>query len=165
MFEKVRVQIDPLAADNDCYNNCVAKKVRDGGEVVVGWRLTPATTSSALGPLIASLDHHAIWQSPDGELIDISPRVALKGDQLRTGIADENVEFKRDPEASFDANGRARSSKYVPLASDTFGYLQEACDWANQADKYDAAGNTGQSLYAQKRVKDFLDRHLTHFKK
>ena len=72
IFPHVPVEIDPLSKGNECYQNCVAKSQREGGLVVVGWRRTFATVGV---PLIANLDHHAIWRSPSEALIDISPWV------------------------------------------------------------------------------------------
>ena len=160
MFEKVNVRIDPLATDNNCYNNCLAKMERNGGDVVVGWRRTPATTPTRQGVLLASLDHHAVWRSPTGELIDISPRVALKGDQLLTGIVDSEIDFEPEPEATFDAEGRALPSRYVPLACDTFGLLQQACNWANRAAGHESARRADKAAYANRKVKQLLEQHV-----
>ena len=155
MFEKVRVEVDPQASENNCYNNCVAKAVRDGGEVVVGWRRTPATTQ---GGLIVSLDHHAVWRSPSGELVDISPRVAATGGQLVV-ITDKEIEFRPDPEATFLEDGRARPSQYVPGAEDTWGLLKQACEWANSSAAHAAAGDQQKAQYANDKARALLNQH------
>jgi hypothetical protein len=53
---RVRVEIDPLATDNESYNNCLARVRLSGGAVVVGWRLLKAAEH---GGHITSREHHA----------------------------------------------------------------------------------------------------------
>jgi len=79
IFLCVPVAIAPLCRDNECSANCVAKAERDGGRVLVGWRKTCASVGAKL---IATLDHHAIWESPSGALIDISARVRFFNGRL-----------------------------------------------------------------------------------
>jgi hypothetical protein len=155
MFQKVRVDIDPQATPNNCYNNCGTKVCRDGGEVVVGWRKTPATTQ---GGLIVSLDHHAVWQSPSGELIDITPRVILTGGHELT-VTDKEIEFCPAPEATFFEGGRARPSQCVPEAEDKWGLLKRACDWANNSAEHKAAGRGEKAQYADDKAKALLNQH------
>lgn len=156
MFIKVKVVVDPQSLDNDCYRNCVAKVARDGGEVVVGWRRTPA---SERGSLIASLDHHAVWRSPAGELIDISRRAALDQGRLVTGIEDVVIDFEIDPEATFSPTGVGRISRYVPLVDDRFGLLHKACELATASAEFRAGGLADKAEYAHRKAQQLLDRH------
>lgn len=156
MFTKVKVVVDPQSLDNDCYRNCLNKVARDGGEVVVGWRLTRASEGSAL---IASLDHHAVWRSPIGELIDISRRAALEQGRLVTGIEDVEIDFEIDPEATFSASGMSRLSRYVPLVDDKFGLLHKACELATASAEHRAEGRPDKAEYAHRKAQQLLDRH------
>lgn len=156
MFIKVKVVVDPLSLDNDCYRNCVNKVAREGGEVVVGWRRTPASEHNAL---IASLDHHAVWRSPSGELIDISRRVALDRGRLVTGIEDAEIDFEVDPEATFSPAGVGRASRYVPLVDDKFGLLRKACELASASAEFRADGLLDKADYAHRKAQQLLDRH------
>jgi hypothetical protein len=61
----VVVQPEPWAKAAHCFRN-VRQKVRENGEEVFGWLFT-----IRYGVLIAH--HHAIWRSPAGDLIDITP--------------------------------------------------------------------------------------------
>src|SRR5262245_1329679 len=105
LFIRIPVQIDPLSRENDCYPNCVAKVERDGGNVVVGWRRTRATTDVNL---IATVDHHAVWRNPSGALIDISSRIHIFNGRLEI-ITDRYSYFMPDASATFE-DGRARPS-------------------------------------------------------
>lgn len=156
MFVKVKVAVDPLSLDNDCYANCVKKVARDGGDVVVGWRLTPASEGPAL---IASIDHHAVWRSPTGELIDVSRRAVLDRGRLVTGIEDDEIDFEIDPNATFSSAGMGRSSRYVPLVDDKFGLLRKACDLATVSAEHRAGGRPDKAEYAHRKAQQLLDRH------
>jgi hypothetical protein len=79
LFVPVPVVIDPRSRENDCYLNCVSRAEMEGGEVVVGWRRTSAVTDAEL---IATLDQHAIWRSPSGDLIDISRRIRIINNRM-----------------------------------------------------------------------------------
>ncbi len=152
---KVRVQIDPLAKDNECYNNCVEKVKRDGGAVVVGWRITWATT---LGKYLRTKDHHAVWKSPEKELIDISSRLVLTSRGHEGIMGETEIEFEPDPSALF-TDGKALPSIYVPDGPDPHGLLAKACDWANSASKKRAASDTLGADYDDQRSKSFLEQH------
>lgn len=156
MFQKVQVVVDPDSLDNDCYRNCLFKVARDGGEVVVGWRRTPATN---IRPLIASLDHHAVWRSPSGELIDISRRAAIDRGRLVTGIQDAEIDFEPDPAATFSSSGMGRLSRYVPLVEDKFGLLARACELATAAVEHRAEGRIDKAEYAHRKAQQLLDQH------
>jgi hypothetical protein len=75
LFKRLHFRDEPSARPNECYANCNAKAERDGGKFVVGWRRDRAIQD---GPdLIASLAHHAVWESPNGEMCDITPSIAM----------------------------------------------------------------------------------------
>jgi len=158
MFVKIKVAVDPQSLDNDCYRNCVNKVARDGGEVVVGWRLTPASEGTSL---IASLDHHAVWRSPSGELIDISRRAALDHGRLVTGIEDTAIDFEIDPAATFSPTGIGRLSRYVPLVDDKLGLLRKACELATASAEFRAGGRSDKADYAHRKAQQLLDRHYS----
>jgi len=156
MFVKVKVVVDPSSLDNDCYQNCVRKVAREGGEVVVGWRRTPATVER---PLIASIDHHAVWRNPQGELIDVSRRAVIDQGRLVTGIEDAVIEFEIDPEATFSSAGMGRLSRYVPLVADRFGLLRKACEFATASAEHRAQGRLEKAEYAHRKAQQLLDQH------
>jgi len=63
----VRVQLEPGAKINNCYYNVPDKVKRDGGNSIYGWAIW-------CDQYICESEMHAVWESPAGELIDITPR-------------------------------------------------------------------------------------------
>jgi hypothetical protein len=153
---KVRVAIDTEAAPNNCYNNCVAKVARDGGAVVTGWR--HITADSNLG-LIKQIQHHAVWRSPAGELIDITPQVGGAAGQEAIIVRSE-VEFEVDDTATFLEGGKSRVGRIEKNAADPHGLLAKAVEWANTSLEHEYQGNHQGVKYADRRVKGFLQQHL-----
>ncbi|MGI4813920.1 MAG: hypothetical protein ACRYG5_02405 [Janthinobacterium lividum] len=62
----VSVQYRPLAQIGMCYWNVESHIRESGGQMVLGWLL------SWWPDLYAQAMHHAVWQQPGGELVDIS---------------------------------------------------------------------------------------------
>lgn len=62
----VPVKAEPYAKPANCFYNVDEKIKYDGGFAVYGW-------SIILGQFLVEAERHAIWQSPHGELIDITP--------------------------------------------------------------------------------------------
>lgn len=62
----VTVQVEPYATPKNCFPNVEEKVKRDGGSIVYGW-------SVLLGQFLVEAERHAIWKSPQNELIDITP--------------------------------------------------------------------------------------------
>jgi hypothetical protein len=62
------VQVDPSAAPNCCFQNVKEKVEREGGEIVVGWAIWEWKY------VILEGEHHAIWRTTLGNLVDITPK-------------------------------------------------------------------------------------------
>lgn len=58
---------EPYALFDECYQNVENKIVHDGGDIVYGWKIWLAPKCFIEG------EFHAIWQSENGELRDITP--------------------------------------------------------------------------------------------
>jgi hypothetical protein len=65
--EQINVHVEPFAQIQNCFVNVDEKIKRDGGKVVYG-RAIFCTD------IICEAEMHAVWESPDGELMDITPR-------------------------------------------------------------------------------------------
>ncbi|HWY38632.1 MAG TPA: SEC-C domain-containing protein [Bacteroidia bacterium] len=63
----VTVTPDALAEQNECFDNVQAKIQRDGGDRIVGWQFWKHQ-------FMIEAEYHAVWKSPNGELIDITPK-------------------------------------------------------------------------------------------
>jgi hypothetical protein len=156
LFKRIPVEIDPDSRENDCYPNCVKKVERDGGLVVVGWRRTRATTDANL---IATLDHHAVWQNPAGALIDISRRIHFLNDRVEI-ITDEHSYFMPDPTANFGEDNRARPSWHIPLVPDTHGCLRKACQRMDYRARLLEVGEEAKASYEYSKIVELLRKHL-----
>ncbi len=62
----VPVNIEKYSTPNNCFYNVMKKVALDGGHIVYGWKIHH-------GKLLDEAERHAVWRSPNGELIDISP--------------------------------------------------------------------------------------------
>src|SRR6516165_9247279 len=82
---QVRRQLMAGAVPGYCLGNVEAAVSQFGGEIVLGWHV-------ARNREFLSLCHHAVWKSPSGELVDITPDDAL--------IGRETIEFRFDNEAT-----------------------------------------------------------------
>lgn len=68
--EPVFVPVDPCTGGklSDCFADVERKIRRDGGSVQHGW-----TVWESQGTLIEG-EFHAVWRSPDGSLLDVTPK-------------------------------------------------------------------------------------------
>lgn len=84
---------EPEALMNECFPNVKAKIQKDGGAIVYGWQLWEWPNVMIEG------EFHAIWRTPDGNLIDITPKqdneknILFVPDERRTfrGVSIDNV--------------------------------------------------------------------------
>lgn len=65
-------QPEPDAMPNECYTNCQKKVARDGGAMQCGWIFSGCSRADYV---VAS--GHAVWRSPEGTLIDITPMLPM----------------------------------------------------------------------------------------
>lgn len=63
----VEIQPEPGARENNCFNNVANKVASSGGSVCYGWAILSQVH-------ILEAEKHAIWKTPDGRYIDITPR-------------------------------------------------------------------------------------------
>ena len=82
----VRVEPVPTAKPAYCFDNSVAQALRHGGSAIYGWAIWhwPGRWFEA--------EHHAVWRTPDGDLLDVTPQA---GDPPR-------ILFLPDPSAPYD---------------------------------------------------------------
>ncbi|WP_237051002.1 SEC-C domain-containing protein [Lysobacter capsici] len=62
------VKPDPEAFVNECFPNVEAKIVRAGGSMLCGWQLWEWPH------VLVEAEFHAVWLSPDGGMVDITPK-------------------------------------------------------------------------------------------
>jgi hypothetical protein len=68
--QPVYVPIKPVvgAIPRDCYGNVAKKIVASGGSILHGWAIWIEPS------YFIEAEHHAIWISPDGQKVDVSPQ-------------------------------------------------------------------------------------------
>ncbi|MEZ5632417.1 MAG: hypothetical protein R3F09_17130 [Burkholderiaceae bacterium] len=54
---------------NDCFNVVLEQVTNHGGQQIIGWAIWE------LPGVFIEAEFHAVWQSPEGELVDVVPRV------------------------------------------------------------------------------------------
>jgi hypothetical protein len=105
-----RYEPEPWAKPSWCYANCLEKVSKDGGAVVYGWVFSGRWEHAHV---IAAA--HAVWESPEGDLIDITPRLPVPDpvpDDLLPVLKEASGHwlFLPDPKA------RKRPSRALPLS-------------------------------------------------
>lgn len=82
------VPVRPAAAAKPayCFDNSVAHAAANGGEAVYGWAIW------RWHGRWFEAEHHAVWRSPEGALLDVTPQA---GEPVR-------ILFLPDPEAVYD---------------------------------------------------------------
>lgn len=104
--QPVYVPVKPEAGGeyNECFRNVKSKVERDGGNIQFGWAIWEWPR------VFLEAECHAVWESPGGELIDISPR----------SDAERKVLFLADTKHEFDfADGSQRVENIrLPLVDD-----------------------------------------------
>ena len=96
----IEVSVAPDAVVNDCFINVANKISRDGGDVQYGWAIW------YLPGVLMEAEFHAVWCSPEGVLIDISPR-PIKFDKIL---------FVPDPARVYE--GQQVNNIRIPLKKD-----------------------------------------------
>lgn len=95
------VQPGANAVVNECFPNVEAQVARAGGRMLCGWQLWEWPH------VLIEAEFHAVWRSPDGEMVDVTPkphgedRILFVPDERRRyeGIAIDNVRMPlRDDE-------------------------------------------------------------------
>lgn len=91
VYLPVRPESDAIV--NECFPNVEAKISRSGGRMLCGWQLWEWPH------VMAEAEFHAVWVSPEGEMVEITPKpngetcILFVPDERRhyTGIAVDNV--------------------------------------------------------------------------
>jgi hypothetical protein len=153
LFKRLHFRNEPSAKPNECYANCTAKAKTDGGKVVVGWRHDRAIQD---GPdLIATLTHHAVWESPEGDMFDITPSIAILNG-VEEIIKPNLIDFMPDPSATFDDPYRGRPAVHVALVPDDSGDLRKACERMDRANNLLHEGNMEKAHYERGKAAELI---------
>ena len=64
----VPIKVENYSTINNCFYNLIDKVSIDKGMIIYGWKIHQTK-------LLLEAERHAVWKSPSGELIDITPDV------------------------------------------------------------------------------------------
>lgn len=147
MTNKIRVQPMCGAEPLMCNLN-VQKRIRAvGGQAVYGWCVRHDKFNDCW-------QNHCVWESPDGELVDVTPVFTeVIGDHAVVDWPDE-TEFVRDDAAAF--TDRGLPTRYVPTVPGQ--HMARACKYMTTADEHLRAGDLEKCRY-------WTDRANRHGKK
>jgi hypothetical protein len=122
----MKIRVQPMSGGEplNCYSN-VQKRIRAlGGKMAFGWMIR----DDRYYRIRVS---HVVWESPDGELVCVTPQfTGLKGE---TAIIEypEAIDFERDDAAQFTE--KALDNVYEALVDDA--RIKTACDYMTRADR------------------------------
>lgn len=102
----IQREVEPDARLNECYSNCQSKVNKSGGAMQCGW-----VFHRGANYLVAI--SHAVWRSPEGVLIDITPMLPFEK-------LPEALPLLKDTEGHLvflpDAKAFEAPNRYLPLS-------------------------------------------------
>lgn len=141
MAEKIKVQPMCGAEPLMCNVNVEKRIMAMGGRAVFGWAVYHDRYNDAW-------QNHCVWESPDGELVDVTPVISeVVGDQAVVEWTAE-TEFVRDDAAAFTDCGLP--TRYVPTRPGT--HMAKACECMTVADEHLRHGDLEKCRYWTERA-------------
>jgi hypothetical protein len=151
--EQIYVDIEPEqdAIESDCVN-IVAKKVAEaGGKRILGWQIWKTNN-------IVEAEFHAVWETPDGDLKDLTPKP----------ISDKQILFVEDENLVYEGkqinNIRLNYTKN-PLADDFIKVCNAKFSFENKGERaftheLKLRGNEAEKLLYLNDIKKLLEQML-----
>ena len=122
----VPVSPAPYAKVNGCFPAVKEKVNRDGGSMLLGWTLRK-------GSFLMSAEFHAVWKSPRGELLDVTPKGTLMPDGRYLINPVDNILFVPAPHAKYEGrqvenvnlnfSGNPLADDFIDCAHHVFGMM------------------------------------------
>jgi len=128
----VPVQVEPDAQPLECYGNVASLVSRAGGEAVHGWAIW------TIPQILIEAEHHAVWRSPSGTLIDPTPH----------DPPSDSILFLPDPTAIF--TGRSIDRRRKALTPDPL--VAHLIARAEARARIEASVRPGQEISIPKQV-------------
>lgn len=138
----VKVCPEDVAEANDCFVNVENKMKKDGGKVQYGWAIW------YLPGILMEAEFHAVWLSPDGEYIDISPR-QIQFDEIMF-LPDPNRAYtgKQVDNVRIPLNKNPKVKEYIRLFEEKFRVMNEG----------DLAKQHGLVAVSPEKIRPILER-------
>lgn len=147
----------PHAVAGACLVNVERQCELAGGEVVLGW-----SVQELVEGMIEQHQHHVVWRSPDGQLLDLTPTADLETfapDGSADTIFGLPCNFLPDPTAHFTGvkpNRRALPSKFVPLQDSPA--VKRCCNALAIANEAMYSGDYDRAAYWNSKAEDAMRR-------
>jgi hypothetical protein len=135
----VEVVADPCARVHECFPNVMTKVERDGGVVVIGWSIWESPG------LFVEAEFHAVWRSPEGTLIDITPKATH----------DSSILFLLQPEAIYAGRQVNNVRRSISADPDVETYLRAHDAMFEFMNRGDRAGQHGEVSIAGQDVLEY----------
>lgn len=128
----VDVPVRPIYGEklDDCVDVVARKVDRDGGSAQLGWTIWefPYTWLEA--------EFHAVWVSPAGELVDVSPKAS--GEKRILFLADDDLTYTPGEKAPSNRMFKLREHKLIDEAIDLLAKRNEWSPKPGETIKYPA---------------------------
>ena len=118
-LQYVKVLIESDAEINECFPNLERKIKRDGGGIQYGWAIW------YLPGILMEAEFHAVWVSPKGELIDISPHQIQFKEILFLPDSGTVYSGRQINNIRIPLNKDPRMKEYIRLHEELFKILNE----------------------------------------
>jgi hypothetical protein len=109
---------EQMARSNRSFRNVADKVTYDGGAAIHGWVLAYRAGGDIPGEGYLLAEHHAVWHSPDGRLVDVTPYPKAA---LRPISPGEDTLFLVDAGALPEKRGK----HFIPLPSRAFALSED----------------------------------------
>lgn len=150
-----------------CLVNCERQVEEKGGEVVLGWDVSPYPRDDP-NPVISQLIHHVCWRDAEGQLWNLTPQLADETGQLNFFKIIRECQFLPDPEAKFigeKPNRQSLPSRFVPLKADPL--VEQACNFyerGNDMLQHCVKTDNSKGNYCFKKATEFMNRYYKSVK-
>ncbi len=118
-LQYVNVLIESDAEINECFPNLERKIKRDGGGIQYGWAIW------YLPSILMEAEFHAVWVSPKGELIDVSPRQIQFKEILFLPDSSTVYLGRQIDNIRIPLNKNPRVKEYIKLHEELFKIMNE----------------------------------------
>ncbi len=171
----VNVLPEPGAVINDCFNIVQKKILSSGGKRICGWQVLKTK-------FVIEAEAHAVWETPNGELLDITPKLVpspqtifvedegliYEGKQInnyrlnitKNSLVDDLIKVCEHIFEFENRGERANHSDLTPLLNDEQKrYWIGLQQWRNNLILFLDNGSTENSLCYCNRGLPFIDCH------
>jgi len=137
-----------------CFVNVENYCEQHGGLPVIGWLVTEEK-------LYYELLHHCIWQSPEGNLLDITPQVTTYDADHDAVISWPHIQFLPDPEARLRGEKPNRiplPTRFIAKVNDS--NVKKGLEFLGISNEAYYQGDYERGNYYTKRAQDQINRYL-----